>query len=146
MRGLPADQALIDGEAVVLRKDGRSDFGRLGDRREAKGEVRAARLERLEAQIVAVEAHKIEGHQRGLCAAALGQERVSPWPARRPRVDPAAHNRSGHQKSSGSHRHDHLGNTGRKTGFWLEELAAPYYVIEDAGTPLSPKSPINGTR
>ena len=29
MRGLPADQALIDGEAVVLRKDGRSDFGAL---------------------------------------------------------------------------------------------------------------------
>ena len=43
--------------------------------------------------------------------------------------------RSGHQKSSGSHRHDHLGNTGRKTGFWLEELAAPYYVFEDAGAP-----------
>ena len=43
-------------------------------------------------------------------------------------------------------RHDHLGNTGRKTGFWLEELAAPYYVFEDAGAPLSPKSPINGTR
>jgi hypothetical protein len=34
----------------------------------------------------------------------------------------------------------------RKTGFWLEELAAPYYVFEDAGAPLSPKSPINGTR
>jgi hypothetical protein len=44
------------------------------------------------------------------------------------------------------HRHDHLGNTGRKTGFWLEELAAPYYVFEDAGAPLSPESPINGTR
>jgi hypothetical protein len=29
----------------------------------------------------------------------------------------------------------HLGNTGRKTGFWLEELAAPYYVFEDAGAP-----------
>ena len=42
--------------------------------------------------------------------------------------------------------HDVLGNTGRKTGFWLEELAAPYYVLEDAGAPLSPKSPINGTR
>ena len=42
--------------------------------------------------------------------------------------------------------HDELGNTGRKTGFWLEELAAPYYVFEDAGAPLSPKSPINGTR
>ena len=39
-----------------------------------------------------------------------------------------------------------LANTGRKTGFWLEELAAPYYVFEDAGAPLSPKSPINGTR
>ena len=37
-------------------------------------------------------------------------------------------------------------HTGRKTGFWLEELAAPYYVFEDAGAPLSPKSPINGTR
>jgi hypothetical protein len=29
--------------------------------------------------------------------------------------------------------HDQLGNTGRKTGFWLEELAAPYYVFRDAG-------------
>src|SRR5271166_2933332 len=27
--------------------------------------------------------------------------------------------------------HDLLGNTGRKTGFWLEELAAPYYVFKD---------------
>ena len=26
--------------------------------------------------------------------------------------------------------HDQLGNTGRKTGFWLEELAAPYYVFK----------------
>src|SRR5262245_28571446 len=29
--------------------------------------------------------------------------------------------------------HDKLGDTGRKTGFWLEELAAPYYVFKDAG-------------
>jgi hypothetical protein len=29
--------------------------------------------------------------------------------------------------------HDQLGNTGRKTGFWLEELAAPLYVFKDAG-------------
>jgi hypothetical protein len=29
--------------------------------------------------------------------------------------------------------HDRLGNTGRKTGFWLEEFAAPYYVFKDAG-------------
>ena len=29
--------------------------------------------------------------------------------------------------------HDQLGNTGRKTGFWLEEFAAPYYVFKDAG-------------
>ena len=29
--------------------------------------------------------------------------------------------------------HDELGNTGRKTGFWLEEFAAPYYVFLDAG-------------
>jgi putative intracellular protease/amidase len=48
--------------------------------------------------------------------------------------------------------HDQLGATGRKTGFWLEELAAPYYVFKDAGAqitlasakggrpPLDPKS------
>ena len=29
--------------------------------------------------------------------------------------------------------HDRLGNTGRKTGFWLEEFAAPYFVFRDAG-------------
>jgi putative intracellular protease/amidase len=28
--------------------------------------------------------------------------------------------------------HDQLGNTGQKTGFWLEEFAAPYYVLMDA--------------
>jgi len=29
--------------------------------------------------------------------------------------------------------HDKLGNTGHKTGFWLEEFAAPFYVFQDAG-------------
>jgi len=33
--------------------------------------------------------------------------------------------------------HDQLGNTGRKTGFWLEEMAAPYYVFKDAGAQLT---------
>jgi putative intracellular protease/amidase len=33
--------------------------------------------------------------------------------------------------------HDKLGDTGKKTGFWLEELAAPYYVFKDAGAELT---------
>lgn len=33
--------------------------------------------------------------------------------------------------------HDQLGNTGEKTGFWLEELAAPYYALKDAGVDLT---------
>jgi hypothetical protein len=33
--------------------------------------------------------------------------------------------------------HDRLGNTGRKTGFWLEELAPPYYVFKDAGANIT---------
>src|SRR5690348_1637405 len=33
--------------------------------------------------------------------------------------------------------HDQLGNTGRKTGFWLEELAAPYYVFKDSGADIT---------
>jgi putative intracellular protease/amidase len=33
--------------------------------------------------------------------------------------------------------HDKLGDTGKKTGFWLEELAAPYYVFKDAGVELT---------
>ena len=37
--------------------------------------------------------------------------------------------------------HDQLGNTGRKTGFWLEELAAPYYVFKDAGAQITLASP-----
>jgi putative intracellular protease/amidase len=37
--------------------------------------------------------------------------------------------------------HDVLGNTGRKTGFWLEEFAAPYFVFRDAGVPLTLASP-----
>ncbi|RFU49673.1 type 1 glutamine amidotransferase domain-containing protein [Paraburkholderia sp. DHOC27] len=40
--------------------------------------------------------------------------------------------------------HDQLGNTGRKTGFWLEELAAPYYVFKDAGVQLTLASPKGG--
>ncbi|MEG2804804.1 type 1 glutamine amidotransferase domain-containing protein [Stenotrophomonas sp.] len=40
--------------------------------------------------------------------------------------------------------HDQLGDTGRKTGFWLEELAAPYYVFKDAGASLVLASPRGG--
>jgi putative intracellular protease/amidase len=40
--------------------------------------------------------------------------------------------------------HDILGNTGRKTGFWLEEFAAPYYVFHDAGVELTLASPKGG--
>jgi putative intracellular protease/amidase len=40
--------------------------------------------------------------------------------------------------------HDTLGNTGKKTGFWLEEFAAPYYVFKDAGTTLTLASPKGG--
>ncbi len=40
--------------------------------------------------------------------------------------------------------HDQLGNTGRKTGFWLEEFAAPYYVFRDAGVTLTLASPKGG--
>jgi len=40
--------------------------------------------------------------------------------------------------------HDQLGNTGRKTGFWLEELAAPYYVFKDAGAEIVLASPQGG--
>src|ERR1700722_2565288 len=40
--------------------------------------------------------------------------------------------------------HDQLGNTGRKTGFWLEELAAPYYVFKDAGVEITLASPEGG--
>jgi len=40
--------------------------------------------------------------------------------------------------------HDQLGNTGRKTGFWLEEFAAPYYVFKDAGVVLTLASPKGG--
>lgn len=40
--------------------------------------------------------------------------------------------------------HDDLGSTGRKTGFWLEELAAPYYVFRDAGAEITLASPKGG--
>ena len=40
--------------------------------------------------------------------------------------------------------HDQLGNTGRKTGFWLEEFAAPYFVLRDAGVELTLASPKGG--
>ncbi|ARO24640.1 type 1 glutamine amidotransferase domain-containing protein [Rhizobium sp. S9] len=40
--------------------------------------------------------------------------------------------------------HDQLGNTGRKTGFWLEELAAPYFVFRDAGAEIVLASPKGG--
>jgi putative intracellular protease/amidase len=40
--------------------------------------------------------------------------------------------------------HDRLGNTGKKTGFWLEEFAAPYYVLKDAGAEITLASPQGG--
>jgi putative intracellular protease/amidase len=40
--------------------------------------------------------------------------------------------------------HDVLGNTGLKTGFWLEEFAAPYFVFRDAGVQLTLASPKGG--
>ena len=40
--------------------------------------------------------------------------------------------------------HDALGNTGKKTGFWLEEFAAPYYVLSDAGAAITLASPKGG--
>ena len=40
--------------------------------------------------------------------------------------------------------HDQLGNTGRKTGFWLEELAAPYYVFKEYGAEITLASPKGG--
>jgi putative intracellular protease/amidase len=40
--------------------------------------------------------------------------------------------------------HDQLGNTGKKTGFWLEEFAAPYYAFRDAGATVTLASPKGG--
>ncbi len=40
--------------------------------------------------------------------------------------------------------HEALGDSGKKTGFWLEELAAPYYVFEDAGLVVTLASPKGG--
>jgi len=40
--------------------------------------------------------------------------------------------------------HDKLGDTGNKTGFWLEEFAAPYYVFKDAGANVTLASPKGG--
>ena len=40
--------------------------------------------------------------------------------------------------------HDKLGDTGEKTGFWLEEFAAPYYVFKDAGAVITLASPLGG--
>jgi len=40
--------------------------------------------------------------------------------------------------------HDQLGDTGKKTGFWLEEFAAPYYVFQEAGVDLVLSSPKGG--
>jgi putative intracellular protease/amidase len=40
--------------------------------------------------------------------------------------------------------HDELGNTGKKTGFWVEEFAAPYYVFTDAGVEVTVATPKGG--
>jgi len=40
--------------------------------------------------------------------------------------------------------HSDLGNTGEKTGFWIEEFASPYYVLADAGVELTIASPKGG--
>ena len=41
--------------------------------------------------------------------------------------------------------HNQLGDTGRKTGFWLEEFAAPYYVFCDAGHDVTLASPVSAS-
>ncbi len=40
--------------------------------------------------------------------------------------------------------HDQLGDTGKKTGFWLEEFASPYYHLKDAGVQVTLASPSGG--
>ena len=40
--------------------------------------------------------------------------------------------------------HDQLGDTGAKTGFWLEELASPFYHLKDAGVSVTLASPLGG--
>ncbi len=40
--------------------------------------------------------------------------------------------------------HSMLGDTGKKTGFWVEEFAAPYYVLSDAGVEITIASPLGG--
>ncbi|MBU2887291.1 type 1 glutamine amidotransferase domain-containing protein [Gilvimarinus agarilyticus] len=40
--------------------------------------------------------------------------------------------------------HDKLGNSGEKTGFWIEEFAAPYYALADAGVQVTLASPAGG--
>ncbi|HEY3369763.1 MAG TPA: type 1 glutamine amidotransferase domain-containing protein [Prolixibacteraceae bacterium] len=40
--------------------------------------------------------------------------------------------------------HAELGNTGHKTGFWMEEFAAPYYILKDAGAEITLASPKGG--
>jgi putative intracellular protease/amidase len=40
--------------------------------------------------------------------------------------------------------HDKLGDTGKETGFWLEDLATPYYVLLDAGPKITLASPAGG--
>ena len=40
--------------------------------------------------------------------------------------------------------HSELGNTGKKTGFWIEEFAAPYYILQDAGVAVTIASPKGG--
>lgn len=40
--------------------------------------------------------------------------------------------------------HSDLGSTGKKTGFWIEEFAAPYYVFEDSGAEITIASPMGG--
>ncbi len=40
--------------------------------------------------------------------------------------------------------HDKLGNTGKKTGFWLEEFASPYFHLKDAGAQITLASPHGG--
>jgi putative intracellular protease/amidase len=40
--------------------------------------------------------------------------------------------------------HDKLGNSGEKTGFWLEEFASPYYLFKDAGIEITLASPLGG--
>jgi putative intracellular protease/amidase len=92
-------------------------------------------------------AHRQHRQQRAFLVAFISDKPSPNSEVDRPHRHPPHHHLNGQTRMNilmVLTSHDQLGQTGKKTGFWLEEFAAPYYVFKDIGANVTLASPMGG--